>query len=118
MKATLSFERREVRVSGAYPVIFAGAPFLDEGVVRNLSVTGCQIECPRSVLLGSYVQLGILLFDQAPSVRVEIGAIRWASGQRFGVEFIRMPDEEYQRLRHFLGGRLLRTPGLVQEQRG
>lgn len=118
MKTSLSFERREMRVRGAYPVIFAGAPFLDEGVVRNLSVSGCQIECPRTVLVGSYVQLGMLLFDQAPSVRVELGAIRWASGQRFGVEFIRMPDEEYRRLRHFLGDRLLPKLERVQEQSG
>ena len=112
---TLSFERQGVRVFVQYPVIFTGAPFLEEGVVRNLSVSGCQIECPRTALVGSYVKLRLPLFDQSPSLEVELAVIRWVQGWRFGVEFIRMPDEEQRRLRHFLGSHLIQETSLIGE---
>lgn len=81
-----------------YPVIFGGAPFVGEGTVRNLSLTGCSVACDRTVLAGSYVRLSLILPDPTSSLFIELGKIRWTRGHQFGVEFIRLPTLTRHRL--------------------
>ena len=81
-----------------YPVIFGGAPFVGEGTVQNLSLTGCSVICDRTVLAGSYVRLSLILPDPTSSLFIELGKIRWARGNQFGVEFIRFPTLTRHRL--------------------
>jgi len=81
-----------------YPVIFGGAPFVGEGTVRNLSLTGCSVTCDRTVLAGSYVRLSLILPDPTSSLFIELGKIRWSRGNQFGVEFIRFPTLTRHRL--------------------
>lgn len=75
----------------AYPAIFGGAPFVGEGVVSDLSVSGCAVTCERTVLMGSYIKLSVLLPDPTFSLFIELGKIRWVRGNAFGMEFIRVP---------------------------
>lgn len=86
------------RVSVTYPVIFGGAPFVGEGTVSNLSMTGCSVACQRTVLNGSYVKLSVLLPDPTSSLFIELGKVRWVRDQSFGVEFIRIPTITQHRL--------------------
>jgi len=86
------------RVSVTYPVIFGGAPFVGEGTVSNLSMTGCSVACERTVLNGSYVKLSVLLPDPTSSLFIELGKVRWVRDQSFGVEFIRIPTITQHRL--------------------
>lgn len=86
------------RYSVTYPVIFGGAPFVGEGTVQNLSLTGCAVTCDRTVLAGSYVRLSLILPDPTSSLFIELGKIRWARGNQFGVEFIRFPTLTRHRL--------------------
>ncbi|MBM4128044.1 MAG: PilZ domain-containing protein [Nitrospira sp.] len=81
-----------------YPVVFGGAPFVGEGTVQNLSLTGCSVTCDRTVLAGSYVRLSLILPDPTSSLFIELGKIRWARGNQFGVEFIRFPTLTRHRL--------------------
>lgn len=81
-----------------FPVIFGGAPFVGEGTVRDLSLTGCSVTCDRTVLAGSYVRLSLILPDPTSSLFIELGKIRWSGGNRFGVEFIRFPTLTRHRL--------------------
>jgi len=81
-----------------YPVIFGGAPFVGEGTVCDLSLTGCSVTCDRTVLAGSYVRLSLILPDPTSSLFIELGKIRWSHGNRFGVEFIRFPTLTRHRL--------------------
>ena len=81
-----------------YPVIFGGAPFVGEGTVCNLSLTGCSVTCDRKVLAGSFVRLSLILPDPTSSLFIELGKIRWSRGNRFGVEFIRFPTLTRHRL--------------------
>jgi hypothetical protein len=87
---TLTF-RSAPRVSAKFPVIFAGAPFVGEGKLANLSLTGCAVTCDRTVLNGSYIKLRLLLPQPIGSLHVELGRIRWVRNDSFGVEFIRLP---------------------------
>lgn len=83
--------RSHHRYPVTYPVIFAGAPFVGEGTLSNLSHTGCSITCDRTVLAGSYIKLNALLPSPVTSLHVELGRIRWVQDHSFGVEFIRLP---------------------------
>ena len=86
------------RLPVAYPVIFGGAPFVGEGVVSNLSLSGCSVTCERTVLTGSYVKLSVILPDPTSSLFIELGKIRWVDKNTFGVEFIRLPAITRHRL--------------------
>lgn len=81
-----------------YPVIFGGAPFVGEGTVSNLSLTGCSVVCERTVLTGSYVKLSVILPDPTLSLFIELGKVQWAHENAFGVEFIRLPTIARHRL--------------------
>jgi hypothetical protein len=82
----------------AFPVIFGGAPFVGEGTVTDLSLTGCSVACERIVLTGSYVKLSVILPDPTLSLFIELGKIRWVRDNTFGIEFIRLPTISRHRL--------------------
>lgn len=86
------------RLPVTYPVIFGGAPFVGEGVVSDLSLSGCSVTCERTVLTGSYIKLSVLMPDPTSSLFIELGKIRWAGKNTFGVEFIRVPTITRHRL--------------------
>ena len=86
------------RLPVAYPVIFGGAPFVGEGLVSNLSLSGCSVTCERTVLTGSYVKLSVILPDPTSSLFIELAKIRWVHNNTFGVEFIRLPTITRHRL--------------------
>lgn len=94
------------RLPVAYPVIFGGAPFVGEGVVSNLSLSGCSVTCERTVLTGSYIKLSVLLPDPTSSLFIELGKVRWVGEQAFGVEFIRLPTITRHRLDQVVSGQL------------
>ena len=96
------------RLSVAYPVIFAGAPFVGEGTVSNLSLSGCSVTCERTVLMGSYIKLSVFLPDPTSSLFIELGKVRWVRQNTFGVEFIRLPTIT----RHRLDRVMTQTPAL------
>ena len=98
MVASLSYSRIYPRYQLHYPIIFGGAPFVGEGVLTNLSFSGCSVLCNREVLCGSDVRVSILLPDQAHALTIELGTIKWVQGHQFGVEFVRLPEETRQRL--------------------
>jgi hypothetical protein len=85
-----------------YPVIFGGAPFVGEGVLTNLSMTGCSVMCDREVLRGSDVRVSVLLPDQTAALSIDLGKIRWVQGNQFGVEFVLLLLEARQRLNRTL----------------
>jgi hypothetical protein len=86
------------RLPVAYPVIFGGAPFVGEGMVSDLSHSGCSVTCERTVLMGSYIKLSVLLPDPTSSLFIELGKVRWVKENTFGVEFIRIPTITRHRL--------------------
>ncbi len=98
MADTIVNWRIHPRLSVAYPVIFGGAPFVGEGTVSDLSLTGCSVNCDRAVLMGSYIKLSVLLPDPTSSLFIELGKVRWVKEQTFGVEFIRLATQSRHRL--------------------
>lgn len=100
--ASLPYSRSYPRYRLRYPVVFGGAPFVGEGVLTNLSFSGCSVLCDREVLCGSHVRVSLLLPDHAQALTIELGTIKWVQGHQFGVEFVRLPQEARQRLNRTL----------------
>ena len=100
MEELRQFPRFNVR----YKVSFSGEAVQGEGDISNLSLGGCAVESQTSVPKGEYLQLRIHLPNQPAAVTVPLGAVRWAIRREFGVEFIRVPQEDQERLRQHLKG--------------
>lgn len=84
------------RVPVSYPVLFQTDWYMDEGEVLDLSLPGCAIESSRCLIPDEYVRLQVLLPHHA--VRVEAAKVRWAERNRFGLEFLNMPEADKARL--------------------
>jgi len=100
--ATRQNSRTYHRFTLFYPVVFGGAPFVGEGTLANLSLTGCSVMCDREVLCGSDVRVSVLLPNQTPALSIDLGTIKWVQGCQFGVEFLRLPVEARRRLDNML----------------
>jgi PilZ domain len=96
----------EGRYSPRVPVecaaVFSGESGMGEGRVLDLSLPGCLIESPKAAKAGDYVRLKLCLPDGQPAVDVLLAVVRWAKGNRLGVEFIRSSEEDGARLNHFV----------------
>jgi hypothetical protein len=96
--------RQSPRFNVQYKVSFSGEGILGEGAVYNLSLGGCAVESDTSVPKGEYLQLHIQLPTLPAGISVPLGAVRWAIRREFGVEFIRLPREDQERVRQHLKG--------------
>ncbi len=65
------------------PITLLGDHLVGEGTVRNVST------------------VRVLLPDQAVPMKVDLAVVRWSRGREFGLEFLRMQQEEQDRLRRF-----------------
>jgi hypothetical protein len=78
------------------------------GVIVNLSIDGCAVLSEWTAAVGSYVTIGMELTAQEPSLEIELAAVRWRMGSRFGCEFIKVQQPMKSRLAEFV--RLLESP--------
>lgn len=101
-ETTLTFQRTQNRLGIVCPVMFASPQFIGEGVLHNLSQTGCRVECDRTVRQGSYMTVRLLLPNTVHSLRIDVAAVRWVQEEYFGIEFLRLPLLEQTRLQQFL----------------
>ncbi|WP_447985069.1 PilZ domain-containing protein [Nitrospira sp. Nam74] len=88
------------RVPVCYPVIFQTDWYMDEGEILNLSLPGCAIESPTSLIPGEYVRLQMLLPRHA--IHVEVAKVRWTERNRFGLEFLKMEESGKKKLCEFV----------------
>ena len=68
------------------------------GVLLDLSLGGCRVESPVIVEPGVSLELHIYAPDFGWPVMIEAATVQWATGQRFGMAFFRVTDDEQQRL--------------------
>ena len=102
-------ERKHVRFAVQRPVSFRGDLIVGTGTILNISRQGCAIMSDTVAEAEAYLQLKVYLLEQEDPVQVDLAAVRWSSAKRFGVEFIKMPQDVGERLRHFV--RLLESEG-------
>ncbi len=99
-------QRKFPRFMISFPISLAkdGVP-VGDGNVYDLSAGGCAVESQSPLQKGDYLSLQLYLPDlHAPTtpLMVEVAAIRWVIQQKVGLEFIRMPSGDQERLRRFL----------------
>ncbi len=101
--------RKAPRFAIQLPVVFKTESIEASGTVLNLSSGGCAVASSTHVAHGAYPQLQIDAVEGEEPIHVELAAVRWATGDRFGCEFIRIRPEQADRLSKFL--RTLALPG-------
>jgi len=96
-------KRTNPRFPVRIPVFFSGDGINGEGTVIDLSRGGekATITSNLRVQTGTYLTLGLSLPDQAPPVRVDLGAVRWSLGMEFGVELLFMGTAGADRLERY-----------------
>jgi hypothetical protein len=94
--------RKSPRFDIECPVAFKGEDVEGEGVLRDLSREGGQIEGDKLVNEGAYLELTLSLPGVESPVKVELAAVRWNRGRAFGVQFMYVAPEEFERISKFV----------------
>lgn len=108
-KETNRDSRQSRRFAVQLPTVFGVGAEKNEGTVLNLSAHGCALTAERLPAALAYISLHMDLATDTEPVAVELAAVRWVSGHRCGLEFIRLAPEMAARLRAFVT-LLERTP--------
>jgi len=74
---------------------------INEGRLIDVSKGGCAIEATIGPQIGESVQLRFGIPD-AGTVHIPLAIVRWISGPRFGIEFIRTKESDMQKLSSFI----------------
>jgi len=81
-----------------------GYPGEARGLVYNLSIDGCKVTSDTLVAPGTYLTLRLYLPAPHAPMQVRLAAVRWAQEWDFGVTFLNVESEEFQRLTGYLAG--------------
>lgn len=100
--------RRVQRYSVQLPAVLQGDGPERQGTIVNLSIYGCAVLAEWPVPVGSYVKIGMELAMHERLLEIELAAVRWRMGSRFGCEFIKVQPPMKSRLAEFV--RLLESP--------
>lgn len=73
-----------------------------DGTILNLSAHGCALTAECLPSKGSYLSLDIDLLNGETPVRIELAGVRWISGPRCGIEFIRISPDALRQLGAFV----------------
>ena len=105
--------RQRPRHAVELPVTFTG-DHSGEGLLTNLSLSGCQIE-RTGTLIERRAMLTLSLYPslQESPVNIEAAVVRWISEPACGVEFLIISHEAQHRLERYVAGPVL-TQTLVK----
>jgi PilZ domain-containing protein len=95
--------RYGTRVSVECAGVYAGEMLVDEGRIRNVSLSGCQLEgAHQTMKRGDSVHLRVFMPDHQIPLNVPLAMVRWVGTNRAGLEFIRSSQEDQTRLTRFV----------------
>ena len=97
-----SDSRKDRRFAVQLPSVFREGEQMDQATVLNLSLQGCALTAERLPKAQSYLSLEVNMLNETEPLLIELAAVRWVSGYRCGLEFIRMAPEMAARLRSFV----------------
>jgi len=96
-------QRDTQRIPVQFPISFTGDLIDGAGEVYDLTSSGCGVHSNEQVNDRSYVHLFLHLPHWPKPMKVELAAVRWTNERGFGLEFIRINQEQQKRLREFIG---------------
>ena len=92
-------QRESKRILVRFAIAFAGPHKKGKGIARDLSLGGCMMETDTPLPADTILELK--LFVAEAEMPIEVAAsVRWADGQRMGIKFLRIRDQD--RFRKFL----------------
>lgn len=94
--------RKIQRYAVQLPCTFGSTECTFDGTILNLSAHGCALTAERLPSKGSYLSLDIDLLNGETPVRIELAGVRWISGPRCGIEFIRVSPDVLRQLSGFV----------------
>jgi len=95
-------QRYRPRIGLRVPVRFVWEAEVGQGQTLDVTAPGCLIESPAVVRQGQSLQLGMFIPGHIFPLSVSLGAVRWAKGKRFGVEFIKMHEFQQRLLQRLM----------------
>ncbi|MBX3302768.1 MAG: PilZ domain-containing protein [Nitrospira sp.] len=93
--------RKVQRYAVQLPCSFGSNDDMSDATVLNLSAQGCVMTADRLPPASTYVLLEIDLLNGEAPASIEIAGVRWVSGHRCGLEFIRVSPDTLMKLKTF-----------------
>ena len=100
--------RRSARRSVRFSVTVEAKSGLADGVVTNISETGCDLRLATSSFPKRYLSLNLFSrdalaltiypYDGTPAFQITLAVIRWAKRKWAGVEFVKLSQEARKKL--------------------
>lgn len=98
-------DRREYeRFAVNFPISFIGETISGRGTVSNISTNGCAFVTDAQVSERSILRLTLQISNELPPVNIDAAVVRHFQHGRVGTEFLRIQQEERQRLQLLLRG--------------
>lgn len=94
--------RKGQRFAVQLPALFGEEEEMCQGTVLNLSAQGCAMTAEQLPSVSTYCSLHVDLLNGSEPVVIELATVRWVSGYRCGLEFIRSSPGMTARLHAFV----------------
>lgn len=95
-------DRQGRRVGAQFEVGLLGDLVDGKGRLVDVSTGGCRLRSSESVRPNSRLHVFLRSPHAEVRIKIELAAIRWADGQEFGLECIRVHPEQQKRLGHLV----------------
>lgn len=90
--------RQHTRIPVQYHVWFSAQGSSGQGLVLDLSLHGCRLRAFDTIHGRSYLQLRLMPSHSETPILVDLAAVRWSLGQDYGVHFLSVRPDQYERL--------------------
>jgi hypothetical protein len=94
--------RCHLRVPVHYPASIHCDTGAGEGVLFDLSPTGCRMRSDIEMNAGAYLALRIAVTQEPTPLAVEVSVVRWCKDGHFGVEFLRYSQGDRERVANLI----------------
>ena len=95
--------RCRLRVPVGYSASIQTDTGAGEGVVLDLSPTGCRMRSDVALNEGAYLALQIAIAQERTPLAVEVSVVRWSKDGHVGVEFLRYSQGDRERVTDLVG---------------
>lgn len=86
------------RIHVRYPATVQTDDAAGEGLLFDLSATGCRMQSTVTMQAGTYLALHIDAPEEPTPLAVEVSVVRWCRDGQFGIEFLRYANGDRTRV--------------------
>ena len=92
------------RICVRYPTSIQTDDGASEGILFDLSASGCRMQSNVTLTPGNYLALHIEIHDAESTLAVEVSIVRWHKDNQFGIEFLRYTEGDRERISGLVEG--------------